>query len=153
MAYAYSDRLMPSKPKPPLVPPARVVGAQPTHRIDAPWLAVEKRLDELAALPANWNDEGSPPISASALHVTRQLLAHRRPLIGLGVLFPSPDGGVLIEYVRGHWDLTVEINADGSLEIFGFEIGGTLKLYPRPYPSLDAEFLDVLDAMGGPGWQ
>lgn len=153
MAYAYSDRLMPSKSNPPRMPQTHVGELSHSFQTDAQWLAVEQRLAELAALPSNWNDDGAPPISASALQVTRQLLAQRRPLIGLSVIFPSPDGGVLIEYVRGVWDLTVEVSPDGSLEIFGFEIGGTLKLYPRPYSHISPEFLDVLDATGGPEWR
>lgn len=152
MAYALPDRLMPSKPIPPCGPPAHPGEAQETPPLP-PWAAVEDRLAELAALPADWNDDGAPPISAIALRVTRQLLLVRPLLIGLGDLFPSPDGGVLMEYIRGTWDLTVEVGADGTLEIFGFEIGGTGKLYPKPYPVMDAEFLRALDAAGGPAWR
>lgn len=152
MAYAYSDRLMPSKPIPPRASPARRSEPQRPHSADARWPLVEQRLDELAALPADWNDDGAPPISPLALAVTRQLLAQRPPLIQLGELFPSPEGGVLLEYVRGSWDLTVEVSADGTLEIFGYEIDGTLKLFPDPYPCMNAEFLKALDTAGGPEW-
>ena len=110
MAYALPDRLMPSKPIPPCGPPAHPGEAQETPPLP-PWAAVEDRLAELAALPADWNDDGAPPISAIALRVTRQLLLARPPLVGLGDLFPSPDGGVLMEYIRGTWDLTVEVGA------------------------------------------
>ncbi len=152
MAYAYSDRLMPSKPIPPRASPAHHSEPQQSHATGPLWLLVQDRLAELAALPADWNDEGAPPISVLALEITRQLLALRPPLMRLSELFPSPEGGVLMEYVRGSWDLTVEISADGTLEIFGFEIDGTLKLFPHPYPSLNAEFLVALDTAGGPEW-
>jgi hypothetical protein len=152
MAYAYSDRLMPSKSIPPRAPPARPSEQQQTNTVDTQWAAVEERLVELAALPADWNDDGAPPISALALQITRQLLALRPQLIRLSELFPSPDGGVLMEYVRGTWDLTVEVSGDGTLEIFGFEIDGTRKLFPHPYPSMSIEFLDALDTAGGPEW-
>jgi hypothetical protein len=153
MAYAYSDRLMPSKPISPRTSPVHQSELQQPGTTDAQWVAVEERLAELATLPADWNDEGAPPISPLALQITRQLLALRPPLIALIQLFPSPEGGVLMEYVRGTWDLSIEVSADGTLEIFGFEIDATLKLFPRPYPSANAEFLDVLDTAGGPAWQ
>ncbi|WP_431259641.1 hypothetical protein ACQ86G_05415 [Roseateles chitinivorans] len=152
MAYAYSDRLMPPKPILPRASPAHPSEPAQRHSSGARWLFVEERLTELAALPSNWNDDGAPPISVLALEITRQLLALRPPLIRLSELFPSPEGGVLIEYVRGSWDLTVEISADGTLEIFGFEIDGTRKLFPHPYPSLDANFFAALDTAGGPQW-
>jgi hypothetical protein len=152
MAYALPDRLMPSQPiSPSSVPYAE--GCPEAPPSGAPWVAVESRLAELAALPADWNDDGAPPISATALRITRQLFLARPPLIGLGDLFPSPDGGVLLEYIRGTWDLTVEVSANGTLEIFGFEIGGTLRLYPKPYPGINAEFLRALDTAGGPAWR
>ena len=153
MAYAYSDRLMPSKPIPPRASQAHQSKPQRPHSTDAQWLHVEKRLAELEALPADWNDDGAPPIAALALALTRQLLALRPPLIRLGELFPSPEGGVLVEYVRGAWDLTVEVSPDGTVEIFGFEIDGNLKLFPHPYPSMNAEFLEAFDNAGGPEWR
>jgi hypothetical protein len=116
------------------------------------YTTAEARLAEMEALSPNWNDDGAPPISGLALQITRQLLALRPPLIRISELFPSPDGGVLMEYVRGSWDLTVEVGADGTLEIYGFEIDGTLKVFPHPYPSMNAVFLDALDTVGGPGW-
>ncbi len=153
MAYTDSVRPMLSRPDPLRLASTRLREMQARSTSDAPWRAVDQRLSELAALPPNWNDEDAPVISPLALNLARQLLSLRPQLTGVSDLFPSPDGGVLIEYVRGSWDLSVEISPTGTLEIFGFEIGGSLKLYPLPYLTISVEFLEVLDGVGGPSWE
>lgn len=152
MGFAYSDRLMQSKPTWPINARAGQGqgpdGSTPRARSQS----IDLQLAELAALPHDWNEDGAPPISTLALRLARHLLALRPALAEIGEIHPSPEGGVLIEYVRNRWDLTVEISANGAMEIYGFQIDGTLKLYPVPYPPLGIELLEVLDGVGGPSW-
>jgi len=82
-----------------------------------------QRLDELAALPDDWDSYGAPPLSAAAIQHARSLLItltrQPGPLDGIEVnpahIAPLPSGGVQFEWAGSQADIEVEIDPDGKL--------------------------------------
>ena len=74
-------------------------------------------IDEVAALPQNWDTYGSPPIQRPALDAARRLLH-----IGEAEGLPEPDivpisgGGVQLEWYTPTQGLEFVIHANGEIE-------------------------------------
>jgi hypothetical protein len=64
-------------------------------------------ISELAALPENWDGYGAVRIKQPALDVLATMKA-----------IPSTDGGLLIEWTRNGWDVTIGIGPDGTPTCF-----------------------------------
>ena len=152
MTYPSPLTPMPRKPSPhnpaPPSPPGRRAPA--TH---AQWTRIDARLSELALLPANWDDHGAAAIGPQCMMTTRQLLLIRPALAEASELFPTVEGGILVEFVHNGWDLTIEVGPTGTLEIYGFQIGGSDQLLPQAYSSLDDLFLKQFDSLGEAKWR
>jgi hypothetical protein len=84
---------------------------------DADELArLDRRFDELAALPAGWLDGEGVPLDAIVLDRARRILAE---LLSFDVpgprVFPTPEGGIQAEWtVAGH-EISVTFEPDGTL--------------------------------------
>jgi hypothetical protein len=84
---------------------------------DADELArLDRRFDELAALPAKWLDGEGARLDAVVVDRTRRILAE---LLNFDVprprVFPTPEGGVQAEWtVAGH-EISVTFEPDGTL--------------------------------------
>ena len=105
----------------------------------------QARLSELRALPAGWLDgEGVPP-SAAALKSAETFLVTRS---GLNRIYPMPCGGIEIETLRGFWDLTVGIEADGRVVLsgvlFGTDADGEME--PSRFDGFTPAFYEAFDA-------
>jgi hypothetical protein len=82
-----------------------------------------RRLDELAALPEDWDSYGAPPPSATAIrHARRILLALTeqtdlldRIAVNPSHIAPLPSGGVQLEWVGSPVSIEVEIDPEGKL--------------------------------------
>jgi hypothetical protein len=77
---------------------------------------LDRRFDELAALPAGWLDGEGVPLDGVVLHRARRILAE---LLNFDVprprVFPTPEGGVQAEWtVAGH-EISVTFEPDGML--------------------------------------
>ena len=76
---------------------------------------VQQKLAIIAAMPANWDQQGAPRVSRialqSALDFAKVVPWHllRRPHIA-----PTPDGNVQMEWHHGDVSLEVEFGADGK---------------------------------------
>ncbi len=83
---------------------------------DTSWGA---RLTEFARMPSNWADGGEAQISFIALdaaqHVLKAVDEAGRPTPGV---FPTPEGGVLLEWSSTEGIRSVEILEDGTFELF-----------------------------------
>jgi len=85
--------------------------------------ASNRRLDELAALPEDWDSYGAPALSPTSIQVARTLLAalSGAPALRDGIevnpihIAPLPVGGVQLEWTGPRADLEVEIDPDGRL--------------------------------------
>jgi len=81
------------------------------------------RLDELAALPDDWDSYGAPPLSSRALQVAHSLLLAlaKQPVpidrveLNPFHIAPLPSGGVQLEWTGPRTDIEVEIDPEGKL--------------------------------------
>ena len=119
-------------------PLTRVSGELRTYAVDAPRLwsttVVEqlqyddtesgRRLTKLASLANGWDDARAPQISSTALDaaqvILREIESSRIPRPGI---FPTADGGVLLEWGNSESVESVEILEDGSFETFQLPAG------------------------------
>lgn len=82
-----------------------------------------RRLDELAALPDDWDSYGAPALSAVAIQAARHLLMRLEESVGWpraaattpSHIAPLPSGGVQLEWTGPTKDIEVEISPDGKL--------------------------------------
>lgn len=80
------------------------------------------RLQELAALPTGWDGGDAAQITSSSLDASQKLLqAVDRAQIDPPGVFPTEEGGVLIEWASLSAVSSVEILADGSFELFSMK--------------------------------
>lgn len=80
-------------------------------------------LNELGALPANWDSYGADPVTEVSLDTARRLLLDLQDAL-LGVLgelikpkavLPLNDGGIQVEWEGAEGEFELEIAGDGSL--------------------------------------
>lgn len=77
-----------------------------------------RRLTEFASLPSGWEDGEGEQISFVALEAAQQILCGLDPDADAPGLFPTPEGGVLIEWARGTGVRSIEVLQDASFELF-----------------------------------
>jgi hypothetical protein len=81
------------------------------------WLqTITKRLNDLLALPADWDSYGARTISVPAATTTLQLL---RSVLSVGkpipAIIPTSYGGIQIEWHRNNADLEISVFPDGKV--------------------------------------
>jgi hypothetical protein len=80
---------------------------------------IDEQLDAIAALSANWDGYGSPPIAADAVALARFAVKLLQELGMQSILvFPTRVGGVQIEFDDGVNDYEAEIEPGGGLVFF-----------------------------------
>ncbi|MFG6401470.1 hypothetical protein [Microbacterium sp. P04] len=77
-----------------------------------------KRLTEFATLPSGWEDGEGEQISFVALEAAQEIVRGIGADVELPGLFPTPEGGVLVEWARVAGVRSIEILADGTFELF-----------------------------------
>lgn len=77
------------------------------------------RTDDLSRLPAGWHDKIGVPPSVVCLAAARQFAAERPDLAARARLYPTIEGGLLLEVTYDAWDLDVYFDADGTSLIVG----------------------------------
>lgn len=92
-----------------------------------PWMReVEDRINEILALTADWDGEGSvAPDAMCALNVVNFLLGvalHETPA---PAITPTSGGGMSVEWHVGGYDLEVKFSSDGTRSYFYVEPDGT----------------------------
>jgi hypothetical protein len=109
------------------------------------YLACRERLSELATIKDGWhNGTGVAIVQIAVEHATDFLEA--RPAHAKAYrIYPTEDGGVLIEFAMRGWDYSVEFCRDGAVEMFGVEINGVGELATRQFSGIDEAFLKLFD--------
>lgn len=107
------------------------------------------RLTEISALDDGWSDGTGRAPSVLAITAARSFLDKRPMLCGDYRIYPTSAGGVLFELVRNNWDLSLEFNPDGAVEIFGIEVDGERELEPVTFDGVLGEFIDLFDLRVG----
>lgn len=102
--------------------PFRFKEASSIERVEfdaTPW---GTRLTQFASLPSGWDDGEGAQISFVALDAAQMVLrAVEDAEIESPGVFPSPEGGVLIEWANTERVRSLEITADGDFEMFLLE--------------------------------
>ncbi|WP_417218144.1 hypothetical protein [Arthrobacter sp.] len=81
------------------------------------------RLRDFAALPSRWDGDEAVQISSTALDAAQKLLQSvNRENANVPGVFPTEDGGVLIEWANAAGVRSVEILSDGSFEMFALRL-------------------------------
>ncbi|POX67822.1 hypothetical protein C3481_06450 [Microbacterium sp. Ru50] len=77
-----------------------------------------RRLTEFAALPSGWEDGEGLQISFSALEAAQEIIRGLDARADVPGLFPTPEGGVLVEWASAAGVRSIEVLADGTFELF-----------------------------------
>ena len=109
----------------------------------------EIRLTELASLEPGWLDGAGERVQRRAIDQAFNLLRTRPSLASTSNIYPTPAGGVLLEFEVGGWDLSLECLPTGDLEFFGVEVEGSRELEPHQFAGVTHELLRELDARAG----
>jgi hypothetical protein len=103
----------------------------------------------LRGLKAGWHDGQGHPIGPTALQAAEILMTARPLFTEAYRLYPTEEGGVLIEFETRGWDLSVEIDASGAVQFYGVEIARGAEIAPRPFDGVSEQFLSVFDEVAG----
>ncbi len=103
------------------------------------------RLDELRTLEAGWHDGHGSKVTDSALSSAQTFLTKRPSYCGAFRIFPTENGGVLIDFEQGGWDYSVEVSPHGGVEMYGIEIEGSGEIEPEEFNAVDESFLSFFD--------
>ena len=112
-------------------------------------LKCRNKLDEISALGNGWLDGGGNKVDAVVLETARHFVSRRPSLCGAYKIYPSEDGGILFEFKNNGWDISVEFNGDGSIEMYGVEISGINEKEPEQFSGLDNGFMARFDDFVG----
>lgn len=109
--------------------------------VDDPYL---RSLLDLMDLQNGWDGEGSvrlgrPAINAGLL-VYAVIPSQFRPVC----VYPTHDGGVLIEYRSRHWACSIEIAKNGDIELYGVEIAGNDEFGILEFKKIDDKLLTAI---------
>ncbi len=131
----------------------RVVEVYDVDVIDAKTFAdmdvCRSRISSLVALREGWHDgQGKSPTNASAATALR-LLSRKPGMAASYRIYPTDDGGLLIEFVRAGWDYGFEIAPSGTIEIFGTDASGDAEFGTDALDANGSEFLSHFDRITG----
>jgi hypothetical protein len=79
-------------------------------------VGIDRELDRLAALPANWDHEGAPRIDPAIIRATRNFVAKLPPNISsIPAVVPSAAGNLQLEWNAGRRSLELEIEDPSTI--------------------------------------
>ncbi len=98
-------------------------------------------LDELRTLQDGWDGEGSLAIRNDALSCAAMLLVSVPELKDSIRVYPTFEGGVLLEYTTGDWSYSLEVAPTGSVGFCGVQISGRDEFDLEDFSVADKELL------------
>jgi len=99
------------------------------------------RLEHLASLEKGWMDGMGERLSATAIETAGYFITITPLTADAYKIYPSETGGILIELEWNDWDYSVEIQPDGSVEMYGISLSDTQEITPMSFESIDSKFL------------
>jgi hypothetical protein len=103
------------------------------------------RVDQLTALQDGWHDGDGKRLSQNAIDAANRFLSQRSGLCHLYKIYPTDDGGIVLEIDTGVWDLSVEFLHDGKVRFYGIEIEGDRTVGITEFDTIDDQFLAQFD--------
>ncbi|UEM08307.1 hypothetical protein J4G43_026205 [Bradyrhizobium barranii subsp. barranii] len=126
-----------------------VVGVFDLELIDvesgADLLRCRNRLAELRALSDGWHDGVGRRIADDAVELANRFLGKRPTLSKRYHIYPTEEGGILIEFEANSWDISVEFLPGGGMELYGVQIDGADELQPVQFSDIDGDFMAAFD--------
>ena len=80
------------------------------------------QLLEFLRLENDWDEDGSPAPSYLSILMALRLLCDLENLWKVASVYPSMDGGVLIEWRQNHWAYSLRLLNDNTLSFYGVDI-------------------------------
>lgn len=94
------------------------------------------KLDRIADLPDGWNEPGSLAPSEAAVDMARRVavltiaLRECAPRLVTQPV-PTSDGGIILVWRENGWDVEVDIDRDGKIDVWAHhEASGQIIVYP-----------------------
>lgn len=109
-----------------------------------------QQIVKLRNLSSGWLDGEGSEISQAAVKIARSVLDQRPDLAGGLGIFPTPEGGINLEFVRNGWDFSIEVLPTGLIEFYGVEVEGDGSLDPVLFDGANEALLVELDSRTGP---
>jgi hypothetical protein len=109
--------------------------------------AALRRLTEIQGLDAGWLDGKGIQPATNAIRIARELIQRRPSVAEKLALFPIPEGGVELAIRNKKWDFSVEVMANGTLELDGLSLRDGTSRDLIEFSSLDASFFEAFDEL------
>lgn len=97
-----------------------------------------ERLEELKKLQKGWLDGEGEPLSVKATALAESFVKVTRNFAHLYRIFPTEEGGVLIDLNRNGWLYSVEFGGDDEIEMRGSDIKGEEWMETSEFPDVDS---------------
>ena len=85
-------------------------------------MAYQERILYLRSLKEGWNNGKGKPPTQEALATAALLVRCDSNIATISSIFPTDAGELLFEFVRDGQDQSIEIEPDGSIEMYAVEI-------------------------------
>ncbi len=110
------------------------------------WLgAVVDRIDRLSELPDDWDSYGGLPLSDEAVGATLDLLSYFGPEYLAPEVYPSPDGGLLLQWETPSSAIEIEVGPSRRFDLLIIPKGEEpLELERLPISRLLLDYYDDL---------
>jgi hypothetical protein len=108
------------------------------------------KIEALKKLHDGWHDGYGLAISETASTVTHKFLDERPNFADVYRIYPTENGGLLIEAIIADWDLSLEIEPTGHLLLYGCNLKTCDDLEPFAFTTLTKEFLTLFDTLTKP---
>jgi hypothetical protein len=103
-----------------------------------------KDLAEIAKLEAGWLDGDGEAVSRTAIGYTHQVIVGTNSLNIDFRLYPTEQGGVLVEFDNDAWFYSLEISRAGTLHLVGVAIAGSESYAGDIFEQVSDEFIQIL---------
>lgn len=100
-----------------------------------------QRLNHLSTLSPGWLDGQGKAITPASVETAGFFIAVSHQTAETYKLYPSEEGGLLVEFEWNDWDYSVECLPDGSIEIYGISLRNDDEMAPVEFGSVDSEFI------------
>jgi hypothetical protein len=107
------------------------------------------RIMEIASLPKGWHDGDGKKISTRAVAVAKEFVMQRPEMAGILYIYPTINGGILFEFEKGKWDLSLEILPSGTIELYGVRIDSDEVLEPLSFAALEPSLMKEINSRVG----
>jgi hypothetical protein len=118
-------------------------------QIGAELLRCRTRLAEIRELRNGWHEGGGLAIDMAAVAAAEKFLLKKPSLCGAYKIYPTEEGGVLFEFESNGWDFSLEFGENGSIEIYGIEVGGPGEMESLLFDEVGDDFMKEFDIRVG----